>query len=555
MMKKIQFKQYHIFFILLYSFVTINWIILSRSSVLAPPDYYKYFTFSEKLFSADFSNFTVPPLFPFLLGAVGNFLSIFPANINPFILGGQLISLLSVLGIIYFSNKLIKNLTGSHSLLAVSSIIIFPFFLKFFSLPITDILFVFFVISSFYYFLEPKTGKAFIMVSLGVFTRFEGMLLVFSMILNSLKSSTKKIKILIFIIITFFLGLLTYFISSQRLLNKISFIISNKSYLFFLLNPDKLVSLFYVNFFFFLPDNIHFVFRSILIILFFGVVLYGYIFIYGINKKFALSLILYKVLFFIGKGYIAGASNVFDPLGQSRRMLSVIFLFWLIFMVGLIILTGKLKKIFQGKVFVSFQVLLLSAVIVMVVGNISVIKKSPSILLILFFCIAIFFLFKYKVKKNVMNFLTILLLFLSMYSIAFNNSKNYISSLPNRGAYMIAMWANSNLNENETLICYSINNMVEYYTNSKFKLIKPYVYHENIYRDSTILRGRLRKLMKKNNIRFIAFEFYMNHIDLPGEVKIKKRLYRNRKKKGFFKLKKYLFYKGKIVAMVMKAVN
>ncbi|MCK4889258.1 MAG: hypothetical protein KAS97_04950 [Candidatus Aminicenantes bacterium] len=64
---------------------------------------------------------------------------------------------------------------------------------------------------------------------------------------------------------------------------------------------------------------------------------------------------------------------------------------------------------------------------------------------------------------------------------------------------------------------------------------------------------KLWEKLKKNRIRYLAFDYYMNPIDRPFEGVIKKMLDMYKKREDLFKVKKHLFYKGRVIAIIMEA--
>lgn len=556
MKKKYRLNSNFILLIPLFIFVFFNWYFLSGLTSLAPPDYYKYYNFSEKLFSADFANFTVPPLFPFLLGSIGNILLLFLNGIDTFIIGGKIISLLASLGIVYFSYKFFRKFAGKYSVLITFSLVLFPFFLKFMSLPLTDILYLFFVVTSFYYFSEKKIYRSAFNVILAILTRYEAILIVFSLIINFLKIKTKNLKTLIPIGMIILSGISVYLIYSKRFIKKIEFIIANKSYLFFFLNPVKLASLFYLNILFFIPGNIPVFIKIILFLILFWFLIYGYFYLFKVNKKFMLSLLFYQVFFIISKGYIVGVGNVFVPGNQARRMLSVIFIFWLVSIIGFVNFLKKVRNYFSDRFLLIVKFFSLFIVLVLVLYNFSLIKELPFVLITLFILGIIFTLYRSDIlkSKKIIGISIILLLFLSMYSKSYNDSNKFIISLPNKGAYMISKWINANMDKNEKLLSYSSNQTVRYYLKKKVLIYKILLRDEKIHRYYSVLRKKLWEKLKNKKIKYLAFDLYMNPTDSPYEVAIKRMFYRYRREKDHFKLKRLLFYKGRAVATILEVM-
>jgi len=536
-------------------FVIGNWFALTGSTSLAPPDFYQYFSISEKFFHGDFTNFHVPPLFPILLGATGNILQLFFRSFDTFILGGEIISLLASLGVIYFVYRFFHKIIGEFSALAALSLTLFPFFLKFLSLPITDILYLFFVISSFYLFFEGRLLKSIFVVLLAFFTRFEAILLVFSIAVNFLTGKKKNIKTILFSVLIFLSAVSVYIAFSKRFLKKIEFVVLNKSFLYFLLHPLKLADLFYFNIAFFVPEKIPGFCKVIIFLIALGFLIYGYKVLYKVSRRLAFSIILYQVLFIVSKGYIIGVGNVFNPGMQSRRMLSVIFLLWFVTAIGVVGFFKNRRNYFSNLWRAGTEIFLVIISFILFYTNLRYLRKLPVVLFMIFVVVLVFILYKSNFqKKRIVGFFLISVLFLSVYPKGYNQSIKYASSLSNRGAYMIAVWINANLKKNEKLVSYTAHTTVDYYLNKKIKKLKVLIKDKEIYENPKRLQKALWKKLKRKKIKHVCFDLYMNPIDNPMVGAIKKMLYRSRKQKEYFKLKKYLHYKGKIVAYVMEVL-
>jgi len=554
--RSLNYQKFLLILILL--FLIGNWFFFQSVSQLAPPDYYKYFYISEHLFSGHLDLRNIPPLFPLLLGLSGWLLSIIPGISDPFIVGTKIVSLISSIGVITVNFLFFKKLFNTISAFLVSVFLISsPFFLKFAATPITDMLFLFSVIYSFYFMFFKKNKRSMLLVITAIMVRFEGVLLIGSYFISFIDLKIKKrINFLIYTLLS--LGVLTLFYLKfgMRFVKKIEYIISSGSYLNFIKHPERVYSLLMKNIFFFYRGDI-FSFKGWIIFLsLLALFLFGLKILFRLNRKFAWSLIFYMVVFTISKGYISGVGNVFNPESQARRMLSLIYLFWLVSMIGFVKLLEKLKKIESEKNKLLISLVLFAGIIIIIVSLPLPGKKMiflSVVLILLFIVIGLFRKIGFLQTKKFFLITAVFLLLLSIYDYSFKKTYNYVESLPNRGAFVISQWADANLKAGEKLAVYSIAKMVKYYLKKNIVLIKLYTKVEKIYRNRDLLAPYIVKKIKKNKIKYIATDVYMNTIDNPWLMAVKLMFFKSaRRGSNIFKLHKRLFYKGLPVAFIFK---
>ncbi|MEN8155048.1 MAG: hypothetical protein ABFR75_13610 [Acidobacteriota bacterium] len=482
--------------LLLLLFVLANWIILVDVMELAPPDFYNYHFQYKKLVTGNFS-WHVPPGYPLLIGLFGGFLSLFVSGTDTYILAGRLISLFFGLGLVYYSFRILKKFLKEYYFPATALLITQTFFLIYMAAPLTDIIFLCFTVMSFYYLSEEKFSKSIMVAFLSMLVRFEGLLLVFSTIAGSLKREILKKRLSFYSVFSGIMIMILYISTSKRLINKILFIIDRESFLFFLINPDKLIKLFYLNIFFFLPRRIPYSYQLLLFSVSFLIFVYGAYIVYKKGRRFFFSIMIYFISFIIIKGYVAGVGGVFIPGNEGRRLLSAVFLYWLFFTIGL------------------FTAILKSKVSVSIPGRILV--------------YSLFILF-----------------FLFTYFNGLSQAKREMDVFPKKGSVMIARWINSNLKDGDKIVTYSSGHTIDYYLKKK---VKRYVY---LIKSQNRRFERFMEKFLKSGCKYIVTDFHVNLVDKPYHAKIKNMLRRkSRKGNGIF-IKKKLRYKKKVVAFVLK---
>lgn len=555
--KKLNIRADYLLILILIFFVFQNWINLINISNLAPPDFYKYYLLSEHLFSGHFALRKIPPVFPFLLGSYGRLFSVIPGISDPFIFGTRVISLISSMGVVFITFLFIKKIFNSIAAFVVSlALIASPFFLKFSTLPLTDMLFLFFVACSFYFIYSNKKWLSVLFITSALFTRYEGVLLLISYSINYFSFKTKKyIQLIIFFFLSLTVLFLFYINFGERLLKKINYIFASGSYLNFFRYPGRIVSLLMKNIVFFFNGSIDSVAGWIIILSLIFLFFYGLKTLFSLNKRFTWSLLFYLIVFTISKGYISGVWNVFNAESQARRMLSVIYIFWVITMLGMVKFVEKIKELPNNKIknLIKFAILILLVLIV----SMSPFPEKRAILISLILIFPVIFIIFYKIKMGkIEKTITAALLFVSFVSIfnyGYKKTYSYVKSLPNKGAFVLSQWADANIDTGEKLAVYSLVPMLKYYMKKDVFLIKPYTRIERIYRYRDLLAPFLAKKLKNMKVKYIATDFYMNIIDTPWLVAIKLMFFKSAKKgSDFFELHKRLFYKGAPVAMIFK---
>ena len=232
----LQNERIMLFFIYLFTFV--NWLLLTLVEKIAPPDFYKIYEVSEKLFSGNLNIGIIPPLYPLLMYPLGKFIALFIEPAEAFIIAGKIISLAAGLGVIHLTYLFLKKITGKFAILGILFFVISPWYLKLLAFPITNMLYLFFVTATFYAFLSKSSPWWAVMtIAAGALTRFEGVLLVFSGFVNYFKSK-KKFFYIILASIPPLAGLMLFFNTfvSRFFAHFKDIILPQKSYLFIFLH-------------------------------------------------------------------------------------------------------------------------------------------------------------------------------------------------------------------------------------------------------------------------------------------------------------------------------
>jgi len=504
-----EYKKTFLFFLFLLT--AINWFLIVMAEQIGPPDFYKLYWVSQRLFSGDFKVGIVPPLFPLLLYPLGKAISLFIEPTEAFIIAGRIIALAAAFGVTWFTYKILEKITGQTGLLAVAFMTVSPWFIKLVSFPITDMLYLFFAVGAFYYF-SPSPGaasgarKSFVMVVAGVLTRFEGLLLILAGFVNYFKGK-KRVFYFLAGLFPLVLGLF-YFLVPRLFAHFTDIILKRKSYLYLFQHPVDFFNVIYSNIFFFIPHWYPSYIKMFLSIGLLAVFVYGVYRVYKIDRYWSFSLILYEVLFFIAKGYI----DTMDPEREFRRIFSGLWMFYLLSIIGLVFL---LKKIRTGKLI-----------------------RSSAVLIFLACCVLV-------------------------YPSSFHRSKMYVVSHARKAGYAAAHWIDVGMvKKNAVILCYTDRNMIEYYLqkgSGKAKSIR--------FLDFTVpmpntpeYRERFARYffqeVRSRGADYIIFDHYVvQEPEFRGINDVHHLLYPEQDNPRYFLWKKELFYKGVNVAYVLSPAN
>lgn len=548
------FKREGVFLALIFLFIIGNWIFLATAEELGPPDFYKLYDAAEKLYSGDLKIDIIPPLFSLLMYPLGKLLSIFFSPTEAFITASRLIALAATLGVTWFSYLIFKKIIGKWALLSLVFLVISPWYLKLISFPITDMLYLFFVTASFYAFLNQSApGLSLVTVIGGVLTRFEGVLLILSGIINYFKLKKRYVFILIGLLPVI---LVIFLIFMPRIFDHLKdIILPGKSYLAVFQHPMEFFNVLYGNFLFFIPLNYPYLIKLAALLLLFIFFVYGVYRLFKINKTFTLSIVVYELLFFVAKGYI----DTTDPEREFRRVFSGL---WIIYLIGFIGCYFLLKKITAYKIpriimlsggVVSFTLLVFSLELV----------HLPVLFLGLLLVLPLLYPLKGLSLEKIPKYLVIIVLLafmLQIYNLSFNKSKEYVISYANKTPFAAARWLNfSRLKENPVVLSYTDNTMMQYY------LLKEKIEPQNIQwiqilvpldyeKERERFKNAFFRELKAKGVDYIIFDNYV--VQKPEFIYINETklfLFEERENTKLFKLKN-LFYKGQNVGYILRPV-
>ncbi|MCP4150335.1 MAG: hypothetical protein GY757_21485, partial [bacterium] len=500
---------------LLAAFAFTNWYFLAVTEKIAPPDFYKLYNTAENLLSGNFNSGIIPPLFPLLLYPLGKLCTLFFKHADAFIFAGKLIALFAGLGTLFFSFLFLEKFTAKYATIGIAFLAISPWFLKLLAFPITDMLYLLFVSATFYFLsknssetnqtgpgpVSPKKSWWFtpVFVIAGVLTRFEGVLLIVSWILNSFK--LKKRYFYILLATSPLIGGLFFLFAkfTPRIYAHLTdIILARKSYLFIFQHPLQFLNVIYGNILFFIPYSYPNALKWVIFIVVLALFIYGIYRLFLINRNLTLALLAYELLFLVAKGYIDSG----DPGREFRRIFSGLWLFYIIAFIGCVFL---LKKIKSYKI--PFYITLAAGCIPGVFLAFSQGLPNPQSFLFIFLLPALLLPFTNlspgKIPKTVT--ITILVIFaLQIYTTSLTKSRQYVESYAHKSGFAAAQWIKlARLDKGAVVLSFTDNNMVQYYLHKDkstpaINLVHFTVPMRNSDENRQLYIDTFRKLLKEN---------------------------------------------------------
>ena len=262
--------------------------------------------------------------------------------------------------------------------------------------------------------------------------------------------------------------------------------------------------------------------------------------------QFAISILFYFLVFIISKGYI----RIINPETAFRRMLSPIWIFYVVAFIGIYFIFKKVKEFNKIYIFSRVIFYLFLLVTSFLLSNI-----KGNFLLIILVLIPVLFYGISRIKLNKFELVSLFVIFLiffgQIYFESYKKTYRYVAAVPNKAGYAIAQWLNKGSIKNKVLV-YSSHEMIKYYLKKPVDIRYFSFNKESVYKNREKLMPLLLYNCKKHQIEYILFDMYLTVETRLWEGYLKKILHEERDKGMYFKVKKHLTYKGKYVASVLK---
>lgn len=461
------------------------------------------------------------------------------------------------LGVLFFTYLFLKKIVNKLAILGVLFLVLSPWFLKLIAFPVTDMLYLLFVSAAFYFFLN-KSHWAYSVSSvlLGVLTRFEGVLLVLSGFINFFQLRKRFFILLAWAAIPG-LGILLFF---RKFVPRFfaffkDIVLAQKTYLYIFQNPLDFLNVIYGNVLFFIPysypDWLKWGFFIIILILF-G---YGAFRLYKIDKRLSLVLLVYEFFFFIAKGHI----NTSRPDIEFRRVFSGLWIFYLLTFIGGYFLAKEINKFNIPKKMVFSGCCLFMITICFSIGS----WDTKFLLLMSLVILPLEFSLREFHSKRMARYFLLLLIFvfsLQIFQTSYIKSREYVDSMANKGAFAAAQWLNlARLNEESVVLSYVNNQMLDYYQDmtqhglQKVNIIHFTIPPRNTPENKILFMDTFFAELKKHKVDYILFDDYVvQQPEFLGINDVHRMLYEEKENPNYFRIKKYLVYKGKSVGYVLK---
>jgi hypothetical protein len=550
-------KNQRLILSLIFLFAIVNWVMLTLAEKIGPPDFYKLYGVSERLFSGDLNVGIVPPLFPLLLYPLGKLVAIFTGSTEAFLIAGRIISLAASLGVLWFSYLFLEKIVGKFALLGLVFMVISPWYLKLLAFPITDMLYLFFLTAAFYGFLKKSApGWTTMAVVAGVLTRYEGVLLILAGFLNYFKMKKRYFYILLAALPV---ALVIFLIFASRIFAHLTdIVLPQKSYLYIFLHPMDFFNLLYGSILYFIPYSYPYLPKLALLIVLFTFFLYGLYRLFKMEKRLAIALAVYEFLFFVAKGYL----DVSDPEREFRRIFSGLWIFYIISFIGCYFLLKRINHLKAER----NLVLIGSGIVLIVLAVSQKLINSALVFPALLILPALVVPLKNLSLRKVPKYLTVVILLVfawQIYHTSYYKSEAYVVDYARKAAYAAAQWLNMyRLKDGAVVLSYTDNNMMDYYLDKKQMTNKNIQWvHFTLPINNTpenrdqFIRFFFQEL-EKQDVDYIIFDNYVVwKPEFTGINDVQKMLYEEKNNKQLFRIKWNLFYKGQNVGYVLKPVH
>lgn len=560
--KDIPYQGHKLILLFIVIFTLICWVLLTLTEKLGPPDVYKLYEAAGKIYSGNLKIGIIPPLFPIVQYPISKIIALFTNPIDAFILAGRIISLFAGLGTLLFSYLILKRFIEKYAVLPVIFLVISPWYLKLLAFPITDMLYLFFVSASFYSFLPRKNshwGWTVLAVAGGVLTRFEGVLLIISGFLRYFK--LKKKTLIIFaaslpVMALFMYLFLTFFNRFWAHFRDI--ILPQKTYLFIFQHPMDFLNVIYGNILYFIPFSFPYFLKLFLLLMILALFAYGIYRLFKAERRFTVVLLVYELLFLIAKGYV----DTTRPDIEFRRIFSGLWIFYLVCFMGGYFLLRELKTKPRIRQAIFIIAGLLMVLFALYIKPVAILPGLAALLP----AAALVWLIKDRRIHRFLRYGVMLLLAVFVFQLfqpGLIKSREYVASMAPKAPYAAAQWINrARLKPNAVVLSYTNNLMMGFYLDAN-KLGQTNITWETFtipleVTDETKARymAAFFKEIDERKVDYIIADSYVVPKDEFFDLNQAKRmLFEERENKKYFRVKKYLFYKGENVGYILRPVD
>lgn len=560
--KEIPYQGHRPVLLFIFLFTLICWLMLTLTEKLGPPDVYKLYDAAGKIYSGNLKIGIIPPLFPLIQYPVSKVIGLFTHPMDAFVLAGRILSLLAGLGSMLFSYLILKRFIKQYAILPIVFLVISPWYLKLLAFPITDMLYLFFVSASFYSFLprkESSLGFSALAVVGGVLTRFEGVLLIISGVIRYFQLKKKTLILMLASLPVAAVGMFFFFKLFDRFIAHFrDIILPQKTYLYIFEHPMDFLNVIYGNIFFFIPYSFPYLLKLFLLILVLALFAYGIYGLFKAERRFAIVLLVYEILFLVAKGYV----DTSRPDIEFRRIFSGLWIFYLVCFIGGYFLLKKLKawpKFRLGIFSTGCLLMILFAV------SIRLAEPLPGLAALLP-AAALVWLLKDRDTHKYLKYAAMLVLVVFVFQLfqaSLVKSRVYVASMAPKAPYAAAQWLNrARLKPNAVILSYTDNLMMGFYLDQE-KMGRNNTSWETFtiplnVTDETkahYMSAFFKEIKERNVDYIIADSYVVPKPEFNDLNQAKRMLFEERENINYFRVKKYLFYKGENVGYILRPVS
>lgn len=533
--------------ILVLALIAWNWWQLTACQPLAPPDFYRYHSDSERLWRGEWEGMHLPPLYPLITGSTGRLLALLIPRREAFILGGKILSLLSALGVFFFFRALVGRVIPERPALAAATLLVLsPMVMKFTALPLTDLPFLALILGAIAAMFADRRWLAAGLTLAAAGIRFEGLLLL--LLIALLTMPLRRGRWLLWTPILMLASADLLYLSarySPRVINYIEqFFIGRTPTLWD--QPLLLLRVLSRNLLFFLPSNwpesVFLAMAAILALM----IMAGIGSAWKVNRRATLLVLLFVAGFVVVKGYILFEG---DWRLHTRRMLPVLALCTALAVLGFWKLVSSLQRFPR-----FFWIMRLGLPLIFALGLILDPHSWPwwvvlILLPVAWYCMGVP---GPRASGRVVATLALAVIFAATAGSGFRQAVRVVTAMPNPAAVTVAHWFDSTRSEERGRVLLLVNpHMVRYYLERPATWLEWKTPHWDAKTPLEPYWFRFMRKLHGNRIDKVVIDRYMPATPSREIFSLKSLIWRQWRDHRLFKSADFLTSNGELHAMIL----
>jgi hypothetical protein len=516
-------------------------------------DFFDYYKIAELFFSGTPSYFQEPLLFPILLYLFKSFFTVFLLKSSAYLLGARLISFSSVFFSLYFIYKIICEFTDKNTAsVSIFILLLYPKLLIIMSYEISDSFFLAFSLWTIWLFVK-KDRLSLITAFIASFIRFEGILLIFSYMINYIQLKLRNLKYLLLSLFAIGSILFLFLKFTLRFYYHLQMLLMTKKYLFYLSPPTKVLILLYKDFFFFLPVKLFYPVKMFLMYAILVFIVLGLHYLFKKDKRIAILFLFILLSMLLGKG----ASEDIRFPHFVHKMHLFLFLSYILFAIG----TFNFYNLYKNKFHIlkyylwSIYGVLCYGLFFFLSGYFYLYYKY-IIIFLPYLMIIILLIKKYKevlVKKILITFILIFISF-GIFIKSMDVTSKYLFSAAHNSLPLIAKWIKKNTIKEEKILAVLYYWGLNFYFTENREILR-FPFQKYKYKSPDELLELVYEFCRKNEVKYLVMENYTRPKNGPVKAKFQGYLFNKKHYEKYFKLVKIIVYRKHVFGLILKPIK